>query len=374
MRISQVVQRRLKVMEEVGSIDPAWSPGQTMHLQRGGGSFVEIRTDEGLIGIGPEIDDRFVPALNDLLTGKTLDDVETLSGMLDYYFPGGTHYQYIAGADIALWDLVGKIAGQPLYQLWGGTDNRVVPYASMMILSTPEERAEMAARIVGEGFQAMKLRLHHERMDDDIRTVQLVREAVGPDVKIMVDANQAQSKGGWQPAVRWDLERAQDTARALVALDCTWLEEPLPRYALDDLRRLREETGIRLSGGENNPSLFDFEQMCAARAYDVLQPEVLVLTGITETRKVGALAAQHGLEVAPHNGYVKLGHIAHMHMVASWPHARFLELMYDPPVGHYMNFLDILTQPPQVSADGFTEVPTGPGLGVDINPDYLLDD
>lgn len=373
MHISQVVQRRLRVMEEVGSIDPAWLPGQTMPVQRGGGAFLEIHTDEGLVGIGPEIDERFVPALNDVLAGQPLDDVETLSGMLDYYFPGGTHYQSIAGADIALWDLVGKIAGQPLYRLWGGSDNRVVPYASMMRLSHPEERADMAARIVGEGFQAIKLRLHHERIDDDIRTVQLVREAVGPGISIMVDANQAQSKGGWQPAVRWDFERARDTARALKDLDCTWLEEPLSRYALDDLRRLREDTGIRLSGGENNPSLFDFQQICAAGAYDVLQPEILVLTGVTETRKVGALAAEYGLEVAPHNGYVKLGHIAHMHMVASWPHANFLELMYDPPVGHYQYFLDILTEPPQVDADGFTRVPEGPGLGVEINPDYLLD-
>ncbi len=373
MRISEVVQRRLKVMEDVGSIDPAWLPGQTMHLQRGGGAFLEIRTDEGLVGIGPEVDERFLPALNDVLAGRAVHDVETLSGMLDYHFPGGTYFQSIAGADIALWDLVGKIAGQPLYRLWGGTDNRVLPYASMMRLSNPEERAEMALRIVGEGFQALKLRLHHERMDDDIRTVQMVREAVGPSVKIMADANQAQSKGGWQPAVRWDLQRAKDTARALTALDCTWLEEPLPRYAFDDLRRLREDTGIRLSGGENNPSLFDFQQMCAAQAYDVLQPEVLVLTGVTETRKVGTLAAEYGLEVAPHNGYVRLGHIAHMHMVASWPHANFVELMYDPPVGHYMHFLDILAEPPRVGPDGFTEVPAGPGLGVEINPDYVLD-
>ncbi len=374
MQITDVRIRRLRVIEEVGMVELAWSPGDQMQICKGGGSFVEILTDEGVAGIGPEVDDRFIPALKRILIGKDPMEVEKLSAMLEYYLPGGTHYQHVAGVDIALWDIVGKARGLPLYRLWGGTGDRIVPYAAMIMLSKPEERADMALRLKDEGWQAIKLRLHHETLAEDIRTVAKVREAVGSDMRIMVDANQAQSKGDWQPGVRWDYSRAYETAIELQQLGCVWLEEPRPRYAFDELARLNDSVEIDLAGGENAAVLYEFQQMCELGVYSVLQPECLVLTGITETLKVGELARQYDKQVVPHNGYVKLGLIAHMHMVASWPHAPYLELIHDPPVGDYRNFFAMMDNPPLVAGDGSMAVPGAPGLGVEIDPDLVIPD
>ena len=374
MKITKVRVRRLRVIEDVGKIDLAWSPGDSMLVQRGGGAFVEVQTDEGITGIGPEIDDRFIPTLEKILIGRDPLEVEQLSDMLKYYLPAGTYYQYVAGVDIALWDIVGKAKGQPLYKLWGGEKDKIVPYVAMVKLSVPEERAEMAARLKAEGWQAIKVRLHHETMEEDIRTVTKVREAVGDDMEIMVDANQAQSKGSWQPGVRWDYKRAYETALELQKLNCAWLEEPLSRYAFDDLVKLGESVDIPLAGGENSEVLFEFELMCERNVYSILQPECLVINGITETLRVGELAKQYGKQVVPHNGYVKLGMIAHMHMVASWSHAPYLELVNDPPVAAYGNFLSILSDPPTVDSEGYMALPQKPGLGVEMNQDLIIDE
>lgn len=374
MQITEIRIRRLRVIEDVGMLDLAWSPGDQLLVQKGGGAYVEVLTDDGITGIGPEIDDRFIPTLKKILVGKDPMEVEQLSAMLQYYLPHGTHYQHVAGVDIALWDIVGKAKGQPLYRLWGGEKDRIVPYAAMVLLSTPEERADMALRLKEEGWQAIKIRAHHETLAEDIRNISMVREAVGDDMQILVDANQAQSRGDWQPGVRWDYQRALEFGLELQRLGCYWLEEPRPRYAYDELARLGEALEIPLAGGENSEVLHEFEQMCERNLYSILQPECLVLTGITETLRVGELALRHGKQVVPHNGYVKLGLIAHMHMVASWPHAPFLELIHDPPVGDHRNFFSIMVNAPVLDAEGCLPVPQGPGLGVEIDQDLVIND
>jgi L-alanine-DL-glutamate epimerase-like enolase superfamily enzyme len=374
MKITNIRIRHLRVIEDVGRLNLAWSPGDELLIQKGGGSYVEILTDEDIIGIGPEVDDRFMPALEKILIGKDPMNVEQLSGMLEYYLPNGSQYQHVAGVDIALWDIVGKAKGQPLYKLWGGSNDKIVPYAAMVLLSKPEERAEMALKLKAEGWQAIKLRLHHENMKEDIRTITKVREAVGDDMHIMVDANQAQSKGDWQPGVRWDYQRAYETALELQNLNCAWLEEPRPRYAFDELTKLGESLEIPIAGGENSSVLCDFEQMCKRNVYSILQPECLVLTGITETLKVGELAERYGKKIVPHNGAVKLGLIAHMHLVASWSHAPYLELINDPPIGAYQHFMSFMTNAPKVDAEGYMQLPQAPGLGVEINQDLVLPD
>lgn len=374
MKITNIRIRRLRVIEEIGSIEPAWSPGDQLVVQRGGGSYVEVDTDEDIVGIGPEIDERFIPTLEKILIGRDPLQVEQLSDMLQYYLPSGTHYQYVGGVDVALWDIVGKAKGQPLYKLWGAKKEKIVPYAAMVMLSTPEERADIAVKLKEQGWQAMKLRLHHDTMKEDVRTVAKVREAVGDDMKLMIDANQAQSKGNWQPGVRWDYQRAYETALELQNYNCEWLEEPRPRYAFDELAKLGESVDMAIAGGENSGVLFEFEQMCQRNTYSILQPECLVLNGITETLKVGELARQYGKQVVPHNGYVKLGLIAHMHMVASWEHAPYLEIVNDIPIASYKHFLSIISNPPVVDAQGYISLPQAPGLGVEIDQDLIIPD
>ena len=320
LKIADIRVIPLKLVRDVGSIEPAWNPGGRMNFQIGGGSIVEIRTDQGLTGIGPGVQADLLPALKAQLVGRDPFDIEEHAARLRYY-AAGLPYRGSAGVDIALWDLIGKACGQPLYKLWGGGKDRVPAYASMVRLSTPEERAELAGRLAAEGWKAIKLRLHHPTMREDIRTVEMVRKAAGDRMEIMVDANQAQSSGNWQPGILWDFERAVNTARELQRLRCYWLEEPLPRYAFDRIAELNRLVEIPIAGGENNRGLHEFLNLLRQEVYDIVQPESMVSEGVTGLRKIGTLAEAFGRRVVPHHGGGDLGTVAHLHLIASWPHA-----------------------------------------------------
>lgn len=360
MKITDIKLIPLKLIEEVGNIEPAWDVGGHMTITRGGGSIIEIQTDEGVVGIGPGIDPAILPAVEAQLVGEDPFSIEQHAARMRYYVRGASHYRGAACVDIALWDLIGKACGQPLYKLWGGNRDKIPAYASMVRLSTPEERAELAAQLVEDGWQAIKLRIHHASMRDDIAIVE-----------IMVDANQAQSSGNWQPGLHWDYRRALETARELERLGCYWLEEPLPRYAFHDLARLNSSVAIPIAGGENNRGLHEFVQMVEQNVYDILQPEGMVMEGPTGLRKIGVLAEAFGKKIAPHHGGRGLGTVAHLHLVASWSHSPYLELLHDPPVGDYAHGFAMLEEPLVVDKKGFVAVPQGPGLGVTIDPELI---
>jgi L-alanine-DL-glutamate epimerase-like enolase superfamily enzyme len=209
-------------------------------------------------------------------------------------------------------------------------------------------------------------------MREDLRTVERVRKAAGDAMTVMVDANQAQSSGNWQPGVLWDFRRALETARELDKLGVYWLEEPLPRYDFSQLAELNRQVSIPIAGGENNRGLHEFRQMCEQGVFDVLQPEPLVMEGVTGLRKVGALAEAYNLRIVPHHGGGDVGTIATLHLVASWPHAPYWELLHDPPVGSYENRFAIFQNAPRIGKDGLIDVPQGPGLGVNIREDMIL--
>jgi D-galactarolactone cycloisomerase len=370
VKITDVRLVHLKTIQEVGTLEPAWDPGGRLHFRVGGGAYIEIQTDAGLVGIGPACDAPLLPTIKAHLVGQDPFDLEQHVARLRYY-ASGLPYRGAAGVDIALWDLIGKTCGQPLYKLWGGGQDQVVPYASLMQLSTPEERARQATALMHDGWKALKLRLHHQTLPEDIRTVETVRRAVGDQMAIMVDANQAQSSGNWQPGIRWDFARAVDTARALHELQCVWLEEPLPRYAFAQLAELRQRVELPIAGGENNIGMHEFLHMFQAGVYDIVQPESLVLEGISTVRKIAVLAEAFGKQIVPHHGAWHLGVMAHLHFVAACPQAPYLELLHDPPIGDYRHGFSILHEPPTVDQHGYIQVPQGPGLGVAIHPDLL---
>jgi|TARA_B100000315_G_scaffold89674_1_gene82447 L-alanine-DL-glutamate epimerase-like enolase superfamily enzyme len=371
IKITDIKLLTLKVVEELGTLEPAWDVGGQMRMQRGGGSVVEVHTDRGVTGIGPGIAPALLPALKQHLVGQDPFDTERHLKVLGYY--AGGSYRGCAGIDIALWDVIGKVSGQPLYKLWGGGRDRIPAYASMVRLSTPEERADLAVELSGQGWKAMKLRIHHEEMAEDIRTVAMVREAVGDDMDLLVDANQAQSAGGWQPGVLWDYKRALHTALALQDMGCGWLEEPLSRYAFDDLARLNAELDMTIAGGENNRGLHEFVQMVKQDVYDLLQPEGMVTGGLTSLLKIGTLAELFGKQIAPHHGGRQLGTVAHAHLVASWDHSPYLELLHEPPIGDYKHGFSALLNPLVVEDDGCVPLPEGAGLGVEIDRDLIVE-
>jgi D-galactarolactone cycloisomerase len=371
LKITGIRLVQLKTIEEIGAVETAWDVGGKMPFQRGGGSFLEIRADQGLVGIGPGVDPNLLPALQSRLVGQDPFDTEQHVATLRYY-ASGMPYRGSAGVDIALWDLIGKACGQPLYKLWGGGKEKVPAYASLIRLSTPEERARLARQLKDEGWQAIKLRIHHATMKEDLATVEQVREAVGDGMVVMVDANQAQSSGNWQPGVLWDYRRAVETARELQDLGCYWLEEPLPRYAFHDLSRLNDQVEMPIAGGENNRGVHEFLRMLEEGVYDILQPESMVVGGVTDLRKIEVLAEAYGRKVVPHHGGRGLGTVAHLHLVASWAHSPYLELLHDPPIGLYQHGFSALQDPLVVDSEGYVTVPQGPGLGVEINPDLII--
>ena len=359
----------LKKLETVGSIEPAWDKGGLMHFNKGGGSFTEVHTSGGIVGIGPGMDASLVPSVLEIVKGEDPFEIEKISQLLRYYVQT-LPYRGTAGVDIAIWDIIGKTTGQPLYKLWGGSKNRMMPYASMILLSHPEERAELAQSLSDDGWKAIKLRLHHETIQEDIRTVELVREAVGDSMDIMVDANQAQSFGKWQPGVVWDYRRAYETGKLLQDLNVYWLEEPLQRFSFKELAQLNHSLSLPVAGGENNRGIHEFSTMIEEDVYGVLQPESMVMDGVTELRKIGTLAELYGKKIVPHHGGGDIGVIAHLHLVASWQHAPYLELLNDPPIGSYKHKFEIFENPPEVH-DGWIDLPNGPGLGVEIDSRFV---
>jgi D-galactarolactone cycloisomerase len=330
--IAEVRLLKVRMLGDVGTLEPAWDKGGAMRFTVGGGSVLQIRTDQGLTGIGPGLDPALLQTIQKLLIGRDPFDIEQHAANLRYYASGAS-YRGGSCVDVALWDLIGKACGQPLYKLFGGAKDRVAPYASMIVLGTPEERARQAGQLWHQGWKAIKLRAHHESMREDLRTVELVKKTTGDSMTIMVDANQAQSSGNWQPGVRWDFRRALETAHELEKLNVYWLEEPLPRYDFSQIAELNRNVSIPIAGGENNRGLHEFRQMAEEGVYDILQPEPLVMEGITGLRKVGTVAEEHNLRVIPHHGGGDIGSIATLHLVASWPHAAYWEILHDPPIG-----------------------------------------
>ena len=369
LKITDIRVVNLKTVRETGQMEAAWNPGTVSTHRIGGGSVIEVLTDQGLSGIGPAIESGALEAAKAQLAGKDPFDIEQLAGPLRYY--AGSP-RTVSSLEIALWDLAGKAAGQPLYKLWGAAKDRVPAYASMIQLSTPEERVRMAVQLKSQGWKAIKLRAHYQTLREDVSLVEAVRKAVGDDMSIMVDANQAQSFGTWQPGVRWDFRRALETARELERLDCVWLEEPRPRYAFDELAELNRRTEIAIAGGENNRGVHEYRWMLEQNVYDILQPDVMVADGVTGFREIADLAKARNKRVIPHHGGGNLGTIAQLHAIASWPHAPWIEILHDPPAAAYTNGFAIMENPPLVDQEGFLNLPQGPGLGVAINKDLIV--
>ena len=370
LKITEIRIVNLKSRCETGKMEAAWNPGTVTTYRVGGGSAVEIHTDQGISGIGPAVDSGALESAKAQLIGKDPFSTEQLAGPLRYY--AGQSPRTVSSLEIALWDLIGKSAGQPLYKLWGAAKDRVPAYASMIQLSTPEERVSMAVELKSQGWKAIKLRAHYQTLKEDVRLVEAVRKAVGDDMEIMVDANQAQSSGTWQPGVIWDFRRALATARELERLNCVWLEEPRPRYAFDELAELSRRVDIPIAGGENNRGVHEYRWMLEQNVFDILQPDVMVADGVTGFREIADLAKAHNKRLIPHHGGGNLGTIAQLHAIASWPNAPWIEILHDPPIAAYTNGFAIMADPPLVDKQGYLNLPQGPGLGVAIDKDLIL--
>jgi len=375
IKITDIQLRRTRVVRETGTVIN-WV-GAPNPQRVGGTSFIEIHTDQGLVGLGPTVAEGEIAALKNLLAGRDPFDIEKLSAQLRAGPGGGGRGGSTftgrggASAEIALWDIIGKATNLPLYRLWGGLNDKIIPYASQMRLGTPEERARQAAKLKGEGWQAIKFRTHFQTFQDDMRLVSETRKAVGDDWKIMCDANMATTQPMADRPFQWDFHRAAQTALEYQRMRVYWLEEPLPRYNFEQIAELNRMVDMMLAGGEGNNGLHEFRWLLEQGCYDMVQPEVLT-QGPTLLRKVAVLAESMGKYCVPHNGGRDVGVVCCMHLVASWPNAPVLELWHDPPELDYKDGFAVFENPPKVDSEGFFHLPEGPGLGVSMNKDMLL--
>ncbi len=360
MRISEIETRRYAFPFEP-PLRVAWDP---VPRTRQEATVVIVRTDEGLEGCasGDALPDREL--LERLLVGVDplrTEVVRQVCETVDF------HHGRAWTVEVAVWDLVGKALDAPCWQLLGGRSERLLAYASTAELLSPEERVERVLALRDAGIRAVKLRFHHADWRDDVAVVEAVRDAVGPELELMVDANQGwRMPGDLEP--RWDVATAAQCARALEPLGVYWLEEPLRTDDVDGYRALRGLTDLRLAAGEMVRGAHEARNLIVRGGVDVIQTDVVLSGGISGCRRVAALADLHGRAWSPHtwsNGY---GLVANLHLALAVSTCPFVEVPYDPP-GLTAERRDwLLPERVEIAQDGTIVPPPGPGLGV--MPDF----
>jgi len=318
--------------------------------------LVKVSTDAGITGWGEAFGHTIIPAtrvtidsiLAPLCVGRDATQIEALlldlHQRLHIFGRNGPLVYGLSGLDMALWDIAGKHAGRPVYELLGGSAKLKLPvYASLIRYSDPDLVARNAARAVSQGFRHVKL---HEVGVEQARAA---REAVGTSVALMLDTN-----------CPWSLQEAMDMAERLQPLDLFWLEEPCwPPENFSALAKLRAARQIPIAAGENNTTAMGFLQMFQAGAVDFAQPSPAKLGGISEARKVFALAEAFNVRLAPHTPYFGPGLLAGLQLNAACPAADMLVEWF------YFDLETTLYGDAIVPRDGYIALPRGPGLGFD---------
>ena len=280
------------------------------------------------------------------------------------------HYGRCWPLDLALWDLAGKIANQPCWKLLGGLSDRVRAYASSGTLREPQALADAAEAYLARGFTAMKIRFHRGDWRHDVKALEAVRARIGTHMELMVDCNQ-----GWRlpqdTYAPWSLKDAVTVARELERLGIYWMEEPLHRGDREGMRRLRDMTDLRIAGGEMTRELYEFRDLIAEGALDVLQPDAALVGGITGLRRVGHMAADHNLIFTPHTWTNGMGVMANAQLVAGMADAPFVEFPYDPPEWGLDRRDYMMASPLEVDPEGSMVMPDRPGLGYELAEDLL---
>ena len=273
----------------------------------------------------------------------------------------------ISAIDIALWDLRGKILGQPVSVLLGGRRREEVKvYATGMYFVETDDLVgklvDEATLYASQGFRALKMKVGLG-VETDVKHVRAVRRAIGDDVQLMVDANHAYS-----------LSEALNFARQIEPLDISFFEEPVSPEDYEGYRELRQRTPIPIAGGECEYLLAGFRHLLSNRCVDIAQPDICGAGGLTETKRIAALAYAFQTNVIPHSWGTGIAFAAGLHLVSTldpvpgrlrMPEA-FLEMDRSESA-----LRDNLTAPKFEIEDGRVAVPDGPGLGVDVDPDYL---
>ncbi len=335
-------------------------------------TLIAVHTDQGLVGLGSVFtNDALVRAslavLEPLYRGESALEPERVSDKLHQHMfwlgRGGAITHTISGIDIALWDLLGKATGQPVGRLLGGCyRQRVQPYASLL-MQEPAKMRDTLLAVKQQGFRAFKIGwgpFGRVNSATDEAIVKAAREAIGPESRLMVDAGG--SDAYWTNGYKWALR----AAHMLADYDVYWFEEPLQPDALDDFVLLREHSPIAIAGGEVLTRRQSFQPWLQARAFDIVQPDVTKVGGISEERRIAWMAQDNGVRFIPHGWNTAVGLAADLQLASAFPGTDWVEYLTGSP------FIDDITIGGwQLDADGMLIISSKPGLGLELNPDAV---
>jgi L-alanine-DL-glutamate epimerase-like enolase superfamily enzyme len=333
-------------------------------LQMADSLVVKVTTDSGAVGWGETFGFTAVAGAKVVIDtvlapeaiGRDATQIEKL--MLDLqkkfhvFGRSGPFITGLSAIDIALWDIAGKVAGKPVHQLLGGTDaTSLRAYASLTRYADPDLVRENVARALRDGFRHLKL---HEI---DLECIKIARETAGDDIDITLDVN-----------CPWTVREALDMADKLRPLNLRWLEEPVwPPENYSGLARVRQEGPIPVAAGENASTLMDFQHLLEAKAVDFIQPSPAKMGGLTELKKVYALASVHNVTVMVHSFYDGPGLLASVHAsaalggkgaLAEWRYFDLEAQLYGDAI---------------LPKNGAIAVPQGPGLGLEPSVEVIRD-
>ncbi|GIV77317.1 MAG: mandelate racemase [Litorilinea sp.] len=366
MKIREIHAIGLRGMTPEGGWSNEIRPEDCVH------TLIAVTTDEGVTGWGSVFtNDGLVQAalrvLEPLYAGENALEPERVSEKLHQHMfwlgRGGTITHTISGIDIALWDILGQATGQPVGRLLGGRyRERVRPYASLL-MDRPEPLRDHLLAIKAQGFRAFKMgwgpfgRVSHA-LDEAI--VRAARDAVGPDALLMVDAGG--SDAYWGNGYKWALR----TAQMLAEYDVYWFEEPLSPDALEDYVQLRRAAPVPIAGGEVLTRRQSFQPWLQAGAFDIVQPDVTKVGGISEERRIGWMAQENGVRFIPHGWNTALGLAADLQLASAFAHTDLVEYITGSP------YIDELVDGGwHLDPDGMLAIPDGPGLGIQLDLDAV---
>jgi len=364
MKITAVepIHLRVPVVEEI--------PDGTLDVL-----VVLIHTDAGITGVGEVTSQSYVckacfdaprsaarrHGLTSILVGEDPRDVKRLWEKMYYqtnrYGRRGAAIHAISGADLALWDILGKHENRPVYELLGGAHRSTVrAYASVLFGDTPDETATLARQFVDLGLTAAKFGWgpFGQDPDTDVAHVQSARIVLGQDCDLMVDAGHA-----------WDVATAKQRAELLAPFNIAWLEEPLSQDDRRGYSELCPKSPVPIAAGEGEVTHWDFEDLIE-RGLHIVQPDVAFCGGLTVCRRVSEMCQTHGRQAVPHCFSTGINLAASLHWMASVPNGDLIEYCLRP--SPLMRKL-VRNLPPLI--DGRVPVPDGPGLGIELDEEVI---
>jgi L-alanine-DL-glutamate epimerase-like enolase superfamily enzyme len=343
--------------------------------------LVKIHTDAGLVGIG-EVDSSptvakaifdapyshtLASGIRQLLVGEDPRDVERLwekmyRGTI-YFGRRGAAIHALSGADIALWDLLGKATDLPVYRLLGGAyRKRMRAYSSDLMPSTPQEAAARAGFLRDAGFTAFKFGWGGLGQSEaqDVALISAVRRAVGDENDFMVDIG-----------LCWDAATAIARARRFAEYNLAWIEEPLPPDDLEGYARLADAVDTRIAAGEEQATCYEFADLMDRGRIDVVQVDISRAGGLTESRRIAQMAHRRNLPCIPHAYSTGVLLAASVHWVAAIPNGSLVEYtVEESPLATALTGTGLLRNPAR-AVEGWMTVPEGPGLGIELDEEMV---